>query len=320
MPPLADPGALGYDPTAAALMHSSFELTRQMQAVTEVGTGGESMSGAGGAELVRTAALHWGACTVGFAGLEEGDIYTHVGRRSGEYGRRISLDHTSAVVCGVTMRYSAVATAPSLASTAESARAYLEVAVIALGLVRVIHRLGWSARAHIDANYLVVVPPIAARAGLGEIGRSGLLVTEKWGPRVRLAVVTTDMPLPIGEPISFGLKEFCRICGRCAHGCPARAIATGARPGINRGVRKWTVDGERCYRYWRRIGTDCGLCLKTCPYTRPDAGPYRALRRLVRRRPLVARGALGIYDFIHGRAPGARLRGVDAPDALRRHR
>lgn len=320
MPGLGEEGTLAYDPAAAALMHSSFELTGEMHSMVEAGAGHDPVPGEDGAELIRTAARHWGACTVGFARLEKGDIYSHVGRRREEYGRRVSLDHTSAVVLGVQMRYSAVAAAPSLVSTAESARAYLEAAVIALGMVRIIGRLGWSARAHIDGSYQVAASPIAARAGLGEIGRSGLLVTEEWGPRVRLAVVTTDMPLPHGQPISFGLEEFCRVCGRCAHGCPARAIEGGPRPRLSRGVRKWTVDGERCYRYWRTIGSDCGLCLKTCPYSRPDAEPIRALRRLVRRRPLVARAVLRAYSFVYGRAPGARLKGIDAHDTLTRER
>ena len=295
-----------------------FELNGEILRVMDDRVGEDVSCGDDCAQKVKAAALHWGACTVGFAPVNEGDVYSFLGRRTDENANEIRLDHRSAVVYGVEMRYPAVSAAPSLSSSAESARAYLETAVIGAGLVRFIRRLGWSARTHINGNYLVVAPPLAARAGLGEIGRSGLLVTERWGPRVRLAVVTTDMPLPYDGPISFGLEEFCRLCGRCANGCPARAIDTGQSPGVSRDVRKWTVNAERCYRYWRTVGSDCGLCMKTCPFSRPDAQPFRAARQLIRRRPLVARGALRLYDFIFGRTPGARLKGVDSVDALTR--
>ena len=42
--------------------------------------------------------------------------------------------------------------------------------------------------------------PIAIDAGLGQLGRMGLIVTPKYGPRVRLAKVITDMPLVPNDP------------------------------------------------------------------------------------------------------------------------
>ncbi|RKX78985.1 MAG: hypothetical protein DRZ90_09340 [Spirochaetes bacterium] len=39
----------------------------------------------------------------------------------------------------------------------------------------------------------MVLPPSAAAAGLGEIGRHGLLVTKNYGSRVRISAVTTNL-------------------------------------------------------------------------------------------------------------------------------
>ncbi|MFQ6103859.1 MAG: hypothetical protein ACE5OP_06150 [Candidatus Glassbacteria bacterium] len=52
-----------------------------------------------------------------------------------------------------------------------------------------IRNLGYPARTHIDGNYRVVCPLVARDAGIGEIGRMGLLMTPRLGPRVRIAVV-----------------------------------------------------------------------------------------------------------------------------------
>ena len=49
-------------------------------------------------------------------------------------------------------------------------------------LAAAIRDLGYPARAHIDGNYRVIAPLVARDAGLGEIGRMGLLMTPRWVP------------------------------------------------------------------------------------------------------------------------------------------
>ncbi len=92
------------------------------------------------------------------------------------------------------------------------------------------------------------------------MGCKGLLVTPKFGPRVRLAKVITDMPLSPDFPISFGVREFCEACMLCAKECPSGAITKGPRtwegksPSNNPGVLKWYVepvtDFIRMMREW----------------------------------------------------------------------
>ena len=89
-----------------------------------------------------------------------------------------------------------------------------------------IRSLGYPARAHIDANYRVVCPLVARDAGLGEIGRMGLLMTPGPGPRVRLAVVTTDVPLVSDERLrDDSMIDFCTRCKKCAEVCQPDAIS-----------------------------------------------------------------------------------------------
>ena len=94
-------------------------------------------------------------------------------------------------------------TAPDPRQSVEVVKVYLKAAIAALSVAKWIRSLGWQAVAHIDGESELVLPPVAARAGLGEIGRHGLLVTKKYGSRVRLSAITTDMPIETSaiEPI-----------------------------------------------------------------------------------------------------------------------
>ena len=51
--------------------------------------------------------------------------------------------------------------------------------------------------------------PIAVKAGLGELGRNNSLITQKFGPRLRLSTVTTDLPLAVDPPVRIGVQEYC---------------------------------------------------------------------------------------------------------------
>jgi len=192
----------------------------------------------------------------------------------------------------------------------ESARQYVEAARVALQLGYLIRWLGYPARAHIDGNYRVVAPLVARDAGLGEIGRMGLLMTPELGPRVRLGVVTTDLPLiPDGRRDDVSAIDFCRTCKKCAENCPSRSIPFGDREEIN-GALRWRIDSDSCFRYWNLIGTDCGRCMAVCPYSHPDNLAHNAVRWAIRHSGAARRGALWLDDVFYGRHPAPR----PAPD------
>jgi epoxyqueuosine reductase len=76
----------------------------------------------------------------------------------------------------------------------------------------------WSKLGHPD---LRANAPLAAATGLGQIGRSGILLTEKNGPNQRLIFIITEAKLqPTQEPE----QEICLHCGRCAASCPVQAL------------------------------------------------------------------------------------------------
>ena len=89
--------------------------------------------------------------------------------------------------------------------------------------------------------------PAAVNAGLGELGRYGMLIHEEFGSRLHLTVVSTDLPLTVDEPVDIGVEDFCRRCMKCARNCPSYSISFGDKAVIN-GVEKWAINVESCYK------------------------------------------------------------------------
>jgi len=253
--------------------------------------------------LVKRLARYYGALDVGVAELRPYHVYTHVGRGSGEWGEPIELGHRWAVAFTVEMDHAAMRHAPEAPVVAESARQYVESARAAVQLASAIRGMGHPARAHIDGNYRVIAPLVALDAGLGEIGRMGLLMTPRLGPRVRLGVVTTDLPLAADRPGDDGtLLDFCTVCRKCADCCPSGSIPRGGREPIDSGLR-WALDADSCFRYWNAVGTDCGRCMAVCPYSHPDHPAHNLVRWAIRRSAATRRILLKMDDLFYGRKP-----------------
>ncbi len=304
------PGLLSLDaekaePVAFAAADACFRVTEALRDSIdgEVAASRCPPDPGGWSDQLKKLALTWGAVDVGITALEPEHIYTHIGRGTGVWGSEITLDHPWAIAFTVEMDHRAVATAPEAPVVAESARQYVESAKIAVQLASVIRDHGWPARAHIDGNYRVIAPLVARSAGLGEIGRMGLLMTPKLGPRVRIGVVTTDLPLvpdPAGDDLS--VLDFCAICKKCATNCPVGAIPSGDRVVMEHG-RRWIIDDETCFRYWNVIGTDCATCMKVCPYSHPDNLMHTLVRKAIRVSPGTRSLMLWADDLVYGRKP-----------------
>jgi ferredoxin len=241
---------------------------------------------------------------VGVAELREGHLYSHVGRGD-DYGQRVELKHRFAIAFTYEMDHEMVARAPMAPTTMESARCYLDTGAIAVQVAMLLRNLGHAARAHIDGNYRVVCPLVAHDAGLGEIGRMGLLMTPALGPRVRIGVVSTEMPLVVSprhhDP---SVEEFCGVCDRCVVMCPAKAISRDKRD-VD-GELRWQIDSEACFTYWCRIGTDCARCMSVCPQAHPDTPFHRAVRWGVRRSRLFRRVAARADEWVYGPRPAPK--------------
>lgn len=253
---------------------------------------------------VKGFARHLGAALVGICELDRRWLYSHRGEifydNWQDWGKEIELSHTFAIVVAVEMDLELVGGAPHTPSVVESGVNYAKGAYIATLLAHFIAQLGYPARAHHLRHYDLLLVPLAVDAGLGEMGRNGYLITKEFGPRVRLAAVTTTLPLVPDKPVDLGVQEFCSRCLKCAETCPSGAIPKGSKVVFN-GVQKWKLDEERCFNYWAKVGTDCNICMAVCPYSRPNRSIHRLTRWMVTKAPVPRRLFPYLDNWVYGR-------------------
>lgn len=250
---------------------------------------------------IRDLSLFYGACDVSFLQLKPHHYYSHKGRHAQNWGNKTDQSHKTAVAIVVPMRVTMIKKAPTSSVLQESAQKYVEAAKISNILAGYIRNFGYCARAHNDANYDTLCVPIAVESGLGELGRMGIFMHRVFGPCVRLAIVTTDLELPdstLPEPLY--MENFCKICKKCADNCPSGSISHGDEP-FSRNMRHWSINQEKCFSYWKTIGSDCGLCISVCPYTKPDTIVHRLVRFYISRNRLNQKIALFMDDLLYGR-------------------
>ena len=309
LPGLLSPDAQLAEPLSFAAAEASFDLTDAVRhhvdgeiAIERLERSAEQWTSS-----LKDLAQSYGAIDVGVTELRPYHVYSHVGRGTGDYGEAVNLDHRWALAFSVEMDHRRISKAPAAPVVEESARQYVEGAKIALILASWIRRLGYPARAHIDGNYRVIAPLVARDAGLGEIGRMGLLMTPRLGPRVRLGVVTTDLPLIADKPgDDISVIDFCNICRKCATNCPVAAIPFDERTPVDDGLR-WAIDSETCFRYWNVVGTDCATCVRVCPYSHPDNLAHNMVRWAIARSASARRALLWLDDLFYGK----RLPSID---------
>lgn len=113
----------------------------------------------------------------------------------------------------------------------------------------------------------------AARAGVGFVGKNGIVIVPRRGSFVLLGEVVTTVEMPPDEPMT----ERCGSCRACLDACPTDAFAA-----------PWILDPRKCISYWSievpevappaiaaALGDHlfgCDACQTACPYNRREEG------------------------------------------------
>lgn len=110
----------------------------------------------------------------------------------------------------------------------------------------------------------------ATSAGIGWVGKNGLLISADHGPRISLATVLTDAPLRPDAPVE---HCFCGGCTLCRDHCPSRAITGEKWSRTNPFVDLVRLEDCRGHKHGKRRTAgkpNCGLCINICPYGRTN--------------------------------------------------
>ncbi len=156
--------------------------------------------------------------------------------------------------------------------------------------------------------------PSAVAAGLGWLGRNGLLVAARGegaaGPGFSSAVVLGLLlcPVDLDPPAAELLEPRCGRCRRCVDACPTGALGLARSSALDGcGAGEAAYSRERCIQHWTAVAGElpapieasldgrlygCDSCLEACPYFLTDEnaatqhgrlGPALSARRLLDR-------------------------------------
>ncbi len=206
-----------------------------------------------------------GVAMVGYTKLNPNYIFDHT-----------AVKYDNVIVLAHEMNEQRIQEAPSMNTEVMIQETYKDVGGTANKLARFLRMRGYGAHASHSVRGNIILPPVAQDAGLGWVGRNGVLLTEKLGPRVRLAAVMCSIEnLPFADkennPNEW-IRNFCDMCGRCIKKCPPKDLYEKT---IQReGGALTHVDNKLCYPYFHK-NYGCGVCLKVCPFSKSDFRVYK---------------------------------------------
>ncbi|TET11326.1 MAG: [Fe-S]-binding protein [Candidatus Thorarchaeota archaeon] len=190
--------------------------------------------------------------------------------------------YDNAIIIALEMSKEKIDKAPSQDTIDMVFGTYDELGIAANKIADFLREQGYAAQADHPLGGLVLFPPLAQKAGIGRVGKHGLLITPEFGPRVRLAAVYTSIQnLPFADTNYHDwIDEYCKICGICIKQCPPQAILEEA---VTHDTGRITnITQQSCFEYFTQF-YGCSICVKVCPFS--NAGDtYERLKVVIEKR------------------------------------
>ncbi len=199
-----------------------------------------------------------GVSDIGFAKVDSDLIFKNRG-----------ILYDNAIVVTMEMKKEFIDKAPGIETGKEVFRTYLGLGIIVNKIADYLRKNGFKAQAGPALGGDVIYPLLAEKAGLGAIGRHGLLISPNYGPRQRIAAIYTNIEnLPFStENKHMWIKEFCAKCGKCIRKCPGDAIYEN--PIVHEDGSLTFIDYRKCAVPFANT-SGCTVCIKECVFNQFD--------------------------------------------------
>jgi epoxyqueuosine reductase len=186
-----------------------------------------------------------------------------------------SVLYSHAIVLTMPMEKERMARAPQISAGKEVWRIYDRLGGASNRIAAFLRSRGFAAQAGAALGGDVNYPLLAQKAGLGCIGKNGLLISPGLGPSQRLAAVYVSIEnLPEAQANShLWIADFCESCNKCVRSCPAGAIYRDKPVAEDGGPRH--IDYIKCVGpFTQSMG--CSVCIRDCVFFSQD---YEKIRR-----------------------------------------
>lgn len=199
-----------------------------------------------------------GVGTIGYTKLGPEDVY-----------KGYSVLFPNTIVLGLEMDKDIINKAPSLATTKMIMESYRDLNKYTNVLAKFLRDKNYAAEAGPSLGGFANYVHLAQKAGIGWVGKLGVLITPEFGPRQRLSILTTsieNLPFSQDNPHSW-ITEFCGKCQKCITICPGNAILE--KPIIHETGRHTHIDSSKCFpHFYTDYG--CTVCIKECVFSNND--------------------------------------------------
>ncbi|HML05204.1 MAG TPA: 4Fe-4S binding protein [Methanobacterium sp.] len=166
----------------------------------------------------------------------------------------------NAIILIMEMDKEAIDAAPSEVTQEMGVVTYDELGKKTNELAEFLRKNGFGAHASHPAGGIVMYPHLAQYAGLGYMGRHGMLITPEFGPRQRISVIFTSIQnLPVNDSNEHSwIPHFCIKCGKCVRKCPGDAIGES----IENGEIRTKIIKDLCH--------GCTICMMECSFNKME--------------------------------------------------
>lgn len=131
---------------------------------------------------------------------------------------------------------------------------------------------GLEYTAMVDTGALVDTA-VARRAGIGFIGKSGLVISKEFGSYMFLGELITNLEIEPDQPVDYDCGE----CNRCVDACPTSCLLGDTTMNARRCLSFQTQDkGMMDLEFRKKIKTviyGCDICQICCPYNKGISNP-----------------------------------------------
>ncbi len=175
------------------------------------------------------------------------------------------LIYPNAIVLTLEMSKDIIETAPGSEAQQLNDATYTKLGKITYALSDYIRANGFATQVAHPYGGLISFSPLGQKAGLGWIGKSGLLITPELGPRQKIAAIFASIKnIPIKNTGAYSwIPDYCEKCGKCIKACPEKAI-----------IEKETCCGEKEQEFIQELcigcSQGCTYCIEGCPFDQQE--------------------------------------------------